>query len=217
MAIIPQAVIHRTSTGVPIRPPLRSTTTTSRTGGAAGEKFLRPTPFVPPKVDVGRINLLTQQFGGAGVRRLRQALTRGLAKASQARNPATRRLLMRGAIEGFGAGVSDVTGRARAGAISAVQPEFQAATSSARLAFLERGLRERQERGFEETRAITEEAQPFTHTVARLPFGGRMDFEETAPLGQPGAFADTSIQRSGAGGGSTDFIRTVSEALRGGV
>lgn len=145
------------------------------------EGFLQVSPFAPPQADIGRIEQLTSQFGGPGIRRLRQGLTQQLASAQSARNPAIRGLLSRRAIEGFGGGLSEVTGQARRGALAAYAPEFQASLESERLAFMERSLRERMERQFEEESFTREAGAPLAPTTTfRRNLGANFGLE---PLG----------------------------------
>lgn len=153
--------------------------------GEVSERFLTPPPSTTPRIDVGRVDELSQSFAAPNIRRARSGLTRALTRAGSERNPAVRRLLSRGALEGFGSAISDVTAGARRSALETVRPEFSAEAQAERDRFQEQLRRERfaeELRLFEEERRFEEEeaAAPTHTTTFRRNLGPNFGLE---PLG----------------------------------
>lgn len=99
--------------------------------------------FVPPAVDTGRIERITQQFASPYISKNRRALTNALVLAQQAESPTERALLTREALGGFGGGVDEALARSRASAMSAYAPEYESMVEADRLSWSERMMRER--------------------------------------------------------------------------
>lgn len=129
---------RRSSYRAPFQPTTYTTgiTTTTGTTTPIAPGIPRPT-FTLPERDVGRIKELRRAYM-APVRQVRQGLRRTLASLPSVSNIAVAREMGRGAVEGLGSGISQISeaagrgaraeyGQERAEEISALNMNFQAA------------------------------------------------------------------------------------------
>lgn len=173
--------------------------------------------FVAPELDLDRLSALTQQFAAPGVRSLREGF-RTATRGARFLPGALRGQAIRGALSGFGSGLSQAIGGARGSALSAILPEFAGKREEARIRH-EDLIRERD---FERNRGLEEE--DFNRRLAaarRAPGGGRIG----TPF-RPGTLAG-GFQRSPSGprsGGfttgratSADIMRTIARRRAGDI